>query len=147
MTLYVADTCSIISFYPEVFPNGNSITQDARDILSKGINDRYANVQISIPSVVFIEIFEKWLDSEEFVKKFYFDVYYPLRENPDVELREIDEEVLSALIKIGGNLSNHEINDKLVLASAIVLNCPLISSDGEIKKYVDATGAIPRVIA
>jgi hypothetical protein len=34
------------------------------------------------------------------------------------------------MIRIGGVLENHEINDKIILACAIMLECPLISFIG-----------------
>ena len=42
------------------------------------------NTKISIPSVVFVEIFEIWLREEEFAKKFYYEVFVPIIQSPNI---------------------------------------------------------------
>ncbi|MFZ2631813.1 MAG: hypothetical protein WA081_00670 [Desulfosalsimonadaceae bacterium] len=98
---------------------------------------------MSIPSIVFIEIFDKWLTSEEFSKKFYYDVFIQLKESPNIEIRPIDREVLENLIYIGGTLKDHDLHDKLILATAMTLEAPLITIDGAIIKYVLDCKTVP----
>ena len=147
MKLFVADTNALISYYSHIFGELDNLSLRARRILSDAIEDRSPFTKISFPSIVFVEIFEKWLVTEEFVKRFYFEVFQPLSENPNIELRVIDREVLENLSTIGENLEKHEIHDKLIVATAMSLQCPLISTDGEIHEYVERTRALPEVFS
>ena len=63
------------------------------------------------------------------------------------KIKSIDEEVLEAVLLIGGDLQDHEMHDKIILASAMALQCPLISSDGALKKYNAAAHAVPEVFS
>ena len=85
--------------------------------------------KFSIPSIVFIEIYEKWLCSNEFCRRVYYDVFEPLRKSHNIEIRETDKEVLHSLIIINPFLQNHDLHDKLILASALTLEASLITSD------------------
>lgn len=92
---------------------------------------------------MFVEIYEKWLKTEEFSRKFYYEIFSLLKQSPNVEVRPIDREVLENLIHIGGNLKNHDLHDKLVLASAIGLESPLITTDNDVINYVSKEKPIP----
>ena len=101
---------------------------------------------MSIPSVVFLEIFEQWIISEEFARKFHYEVYNIIIESPNIEIKPIEQEVLENLLEVRDNLSRHEINDKIIVASAMMLHCPIITTDPEIIKYVRKTPAIPSIL-
>src|SRR5258705_5474349 len=145
--LYVTDTNAIISHFNEVFDEPPILSNKANDIITQALNDASSDIRLSIPSVVFIEIFEAWFRTEEFARKFHYEVILRIDQAPNVEIRAIDREVLENLLAIGGTLENHDINDKLILASAIALQCPLISTDSSIIKYLAETGAIPVVLS
>lgn len=92
---------------------------------------------MSVPSIVFIEIYEKWLRSEEFSRKFFYEVFTPLKQSPNVEIRAIDQEVLENLLAVDGCLAKHSLHDKIVVASAITLECPIITFDERIIEFVE----------
>jgi rRNA-processing protein FCF1 len=144
--LYVCDTNGVIDYFHEVFDRGCNLSAKTRAIFSDALCSRGTDVRISVPAVVFVEIFEKWCRSEEFARKFLYEVYRRMADSPNIEIRPLDREVLECTIDIGGNLANHEMHDKLILGAAIALKCVLISSDTKIRDYVDETHVIPGVI-
>ena len=124
--LYVIDTSAFISYFNNVFGESSQISRRARDIVSDALFTISGSVRLSIPSIVFVEIFEKWLRNEEFNAKFYYEIYKIILESPNIEIKPIELEVLENLLIIGGNLRNHDLHDKIILASAMMLECPLI---------------------
>ena len=144
---YVIDTNSIISYFSDVFGQPKVLSSKAERLIAQAICNSSSIVRLSIPSIVFVEIYEKWFINEEFTQKFFYEVYTPIEQSPNIEIKPIEREVLENLNLIGGNLSRHEINDKLIVASAMMLNCPIITTDSEIMKYVQGNAAIPAVIS
>ncbi len=144
--LYVIDTCALISFFHEVFGEDPRLSPRATGIIGEAIYGTFTQLRVSIPSVVFIEIYEKWLRDEEFTRKFFYEVFTPITQSSNVEIKPIDREVLESLFSIGGNLAEHDVNDKIVLASAVMLATPLITLDEKITEYVKKSGVIPSVI-
>ena len=144
--LFVADTNAIIRYFKTVFNVSKELSTKAKKIISDSFDDN-ANIRLSIPSVVFLEIFEKWCRTSEQRSMIYYDVFIPIRDAQNIEIKPIDIEVLENLIYIGGELNDHDIHDKLVLASAMMLDCPLITSDAKIRTYVDKTRIIPGVFS
>ena len=152
-TLYVIDTNGLISFFAEVFayaPEFDStpvISRSTRHIIQQAVYSSGTEKLLSVPSIVFVEIFEKWLRSTEFRARFYYDVFLLLQASENVEIRSIDQEVLENLLAIDGCLQEHDLHDKIVVASAMTLKCPIITSDPEIIKFVaSATSPIPRAL-
>ena len=143
---YVIDTNALIYFYCDLFEQECRLSSKAIAIMRQGLSRNESLVRLSIPSVVFVEIYAKWLRDEEFAAKFYYEVFKPLTESPNVEVKPIEREVLENLISIGGILEKHEMHDKIILASAIMLKCRLISTDPVIEQYVADTGVIPAVL-
>lgn len=136
--LYVCDTCCLISYFNDIFePLGANIalTYNARSLMDSAIQPFECNVKISIPSVVFIEIFDKWLKKEENVKRFYFDAFLKLQNSPNIEIKTIEKAVLRNLVTIEDVLDRHEISDKIVVASALELDCSLFTTDTKIIEY------------
>ena len=149
---YVIDTNGIITFYDEVFiksplhGRSGSMSTNTRTVIQEAINPFEGGVLLSVPSIVFIEIYEKWLRTEEFFRKFFYEVFIPLKQSPNVEIRSLDQEVLENLLTVDGCLAEHDLHDKIVVASAITLECPLITSDDEIIKFVGkGEKSIPKV--
>jgi len=144
--LYVIGTCALISFFHEVFGEDARLSPRATAIIAEAVYSTFTQLRVSIPSVVFIEIYEKWLRDEEFSRKFFYEVFTPVTQSPNVEIKPIDQEVLESLLLIGGDLTEHDVNDKIVLASAVMLATPLITLDEKITDYVNESGVIPGVI-
>ena len=140
--LYVIDTNGLLSFFSEVFndaPGFNgapSISEKARNGIQEAVSPFEGGVLLSVPSIVFIEIYEKWLRSGEFFRKFFYEVFIPLKQSPNIEIRAIDQEVLENLLTVDGCLAEHDLHDKIVVASAMTLECIIITSDKKIIKFV-----------
>jgi PIN domain nuclease of toxin-antitoxin system len=150
--LYVIDTNGLISFFSDVFKDApefkkpKPLSKRARKTIQYAIFPSDGRVLLSVPSMVFIEIYEKWLRTEEFIRKFFFEVFTPLKESPNVEIRAIDQEVLENLLNVDGCLAKHDLHDKIVVASAITLECPIITFDCKIIEFVgNGERKIPKV--
>ena len=146
MKLYVCDTNSVIDYFDDLFDVESRLSARTRAIFSDALRSRETDVRVSVPGIVFVEIFDKWCRTEEFARKFHYEVYRRMTESPNIEIRPLDREVLECMMNIGGNLADHEMHDKVILASAIALHCVLISSDTGIRACNELTHAIPGVI-
>jgi PIN domain nuclease of toxin-antitoxin system len=150
---YVIDTNGLISFFAGVFEeifgfdDSTLISKRARNAIQEAVYFSEGDVLLSVPSIVFIEIYEKWLRSEEFFRKFFYEVFIPLKQSPNVEIRAIDQEVLENLLAVDGCLAEHDLHDKIVVASAMTLECPIITVDNKIIEFVGSgKGKIPNVL-
>lgn len=150
--LYVIDTCALISFFDEVFRHAPRYVRSPRlsnraaDIIATAVYSGSTQIRLSIPSVVFIEIYEKWLRTEEFCRMFLYEVFAPLKKSANVEIRPTDREVLETLLYIRGTLTDHDLHDRIILASAMALNAPLITTDGRLNEYVKTNPVVPDVL-
>jgi hypothetical protein len=79
--LYVIDTNSLVAYFHSVFETEQRLSKRAIKILQSALSPRETTTKISIPSVVFVEIFEKWFRDEEFARKFYYEVFVPINES------------------------------------------------------------------
>ena len=151
--LYVIDTCAIISFYEPVFVGapgyGGSqpLSIGVGSLISEAIHSDTTKVRLSIPSIVFVEIWQKWLKTEEFCQKFFYEVFVPLEKCENVEIRPTDREVFEHLLLIGGSLERHDIHDRLILATAIALEATLVTTDEVVTAYVEETKLLPAVMS
>lgn len=151
--LYVADTNSLIAFFHRVFSyapdfhGAPTLSRNTEAIIEQSVFSPSSLVRLSIPSVIFFEIHEKWLRTEEFLRRFYYDVFVVLRDAPNVEIRPIDKEILGNLIRIGGCLAAHDLHDKLVVATAMTLECHLITTDTVIQQFVKLDGTVPDTLS
>ena len=143
MALYVSDTNALISYFSEVFEQEPVVSSKALSLIGSALSTSESEYKLSVPSVVFIEIYEKWCDEGERLAKIYWNVFRVLAESPNVEIKPIEREVLENLMQI--NL-RHEMHDKIILASAMMLDCPLITSDLTIIDYVEKNKVIPAII-
>lgn len=144
--IYVTDTNSIIRYFHEMFGVSGRLSKRADSLIRQALSEHPSEVKLSIPSIVFVEIFDQWFTNEEDARKLQYEVFEVILKSPNVEVKPIEQEVLEKLLTIGGNLSNHEINDKIIVASAMTLNCPIITTDSEIIKYVRKYRVIPSVV-
>lgn len=145
--LYVLDTTSLISHFDRVFLRPSAISAEARTLIDVALSAEPQRVQLSIPSVVFVEVFEKWLNDEEFAAKFYYEVMIPILNSPNIEIKPIEREVLENLLLIGAELADHDVHDKVILASAMMLKRPLITSDRKVIQFVKKYKVLPSVVS
>lgn len=132
----VVDTTAVISYFSHVFEKGSQIEKEGISI----INDAFTSddkIIMIIPSIVFVEIFDKWFleRNEEFRDKFMAEVFLPIQNSNNIEIREIDDEVIEEFIKLYDKDIALEQHDKIVLASAIVLKADLITSDKKLISF------------
>ncbi len=144
--LYVADTNSIIRFFRNFFNQPQKLSRRAQRIFEDAILPYNTDIRLSIPSVVFVELYEKWLKTEEVSAKFRYEVFQQISDSPNIEIKPIEKEVLECMTQIRDRLQNHDLHDKIIVASAIMLQCPIITADTVIRKYVEETRVIPEVI-
>lgn len=150
--LYVIDTCALISFFYHVFvfaqgyEGSPQLSKRTNNLIAEAIYSEWTQVRLSIPTVVFVEIFEKWFHSEEFCRLFFYEIFSLLKRSENIEICPIDREVLENVIQIGGPLKRRDLHDRLILASAIALSVPLITTDEEITNYVNVTQVIPHIL-
>jgi len=142
---YVMDTNAVISYFKEVFNQPSKISRKAINLINKAF-DVESNVRISIPSMAFIEIYDNLLNDEEILKKFRLDVFVKIKEASNFEIKSLEKEVIENILKIKDDYINLENHDKIFLASAMMLKCPLITSDVMITDYVKYYKVIPAVI-
>jgi predicted nucleic acid-binding protein len=140
----VVDTTAIISYFDSIFEKPSQISRRGLDFLHEAFRSE-SDILLSIPSIVFVEIFDKWVVSDEFRAMFVAEVLEMVSQAPNIEIKPIDAEVLEKFLCLGRatRLDNH---DKLILASAMMLEWPLITSDRNIIKYVKRHKVLPSII-
>ncbi len=143
---YVIDTNSLIFYFNKIFGEPDKLSAKARLLIERAVSSSESDIKLSIPAVVLVEIFEKWIRTEEFGAKFHYEVFSLISQSPNIEIKPIEREVLENLLKIGAELRNHDLHDKIILASAMMLECPLITTDNKIIEYVRKYHVIPGII-
>jgi len=140
---YVIDTNALISYHAELFEETPKLSRKALNIIEQGITYSHNSynpnrIILFIPSIVFVEIFEKWFrgTDEEFRKEFISTVYQPLSNAENIEIREIDREVVEKFMTLSDPEINLENRDRVILASALSLQADIITSDAKISRYV-----------
>lgn len=147
---FVIDTTTLISYFYEVFGKRSQISANGLSFVEKVFQGK-DNYLMIIPSTVFVEIFDKWFrgrdyESDELRAKIIAQIYKPVKDNPNIQIREIDQEVLEKLLSLHDSTINLENRDKIILASAVTLNAALITSDRKIKRYYQKHRPIPQLI-
>lgn len=147
MKMYVVDTTALVSYYSDVFELDCKISEDAISIIESGIINE--EVKLIIPNVVFVEIFAKFFFKEEMKARIIAEVFKPLKEKHNIAFMPLEREVLENFIQIvdieaAYNFDNH---DKQVLATAMMFNCPLITSDRRLYRYNRRKSIVPIVIS
>lgn len=143
---YVLDTTSLISINYNLFSRDQILTKETFEFLNDVITNKNSSIRLSIPSVVFLEIHNKFFIEDEFRLQFFYDVYTPLADANNIEIRPIDKEILELTLGLGGALKDHEINDKIIVSSAIALECPLITTDTIIRNFSEDNPDILKII-
>lgn len=147
MNRFVVDTSALISYFAAVFQRPSQLSEKGLRIMELGLEKD--KVILIIPSVVFVEIFKKWFVSEETSRKIRYEVYERIKAQPNVEIKPLEQEVLENFLMIidiepDYNFDNH---DKQVLASAMMLQAPLITSDSKLIRYNKRKRVIPDIIS
>jgi hypothetical protein len=144
---YVFDTVSFINYYSDFFQEEDRLSPRIRREIDRCLSEDYVNHKIIIPSVVFVEIFQKQLNTSdrEIAPRFKYEVFIPLADNDDVEIKGIEKEVLKVYSRIDNSVVKLETHDKIILASAAQVDGILISNDSKIKEYVESTNLVELV--
>ena len=143
--LYVADTNAIIAAFPRIFNRPLILSKKTLRLVLRAFHKDYS-VRLSIPSVVFIELYDKWCRRPEASRAIYYEVFVTARESDVVEIRELDAEIVEIMTSFDDSIVNLESHDKIALAAAVALRAPLITSDRKIRRYVAMTNVIPAVL-
>lgn len=147
MNRFVVDTTSVISYFSDVFGESSQISQHALNLIDKAFHED--SILLIFPSIIFVEIFKKWFINEEEAAKIRIEVLERIKNRGNMEIKPLEKEVLENFIKIQDiepnyNFDNH---DKQVLASAMMLQCPLITSDLRLIRYNKRKKVIPKIIS
>jgi len=144
---FVVDTTSLISYFSGVFGESSQISQHALNLIDRAFYED--SILLIFPSIVFVEIFKKWFVSEAKAAQIRFEVLERIKNRGNMEIKPLEREVLENFIKIQDiepkyNFDNH---DKQILASAMMLQCPLITSDLRLIRYNKRKKVIPKIIS
>jgi PIN domain nuclease of toxin-antitoxin system len=142
---YVVDTTSIISYFNNIFGGTAKISRDALRIIEIAFK-RDSDIKLSIPSIVFVEIFDKWFINEEKAAVIRSEIMSLIVERPNIEIKPVEKEVLENFIKINDDFIKFDNHDKIILASSMMLQWPLITSDSKIIRYNNKYKVIPNII-
>lgn len=144
-SLYVVDTCALISYFENVFEQESSISDESIKIIDRAFHGM--ETKLIFPSTVFVELCLKWFKTEEMAKKVEIEVFRRIQGRGNMEIQPFDTVVLQSFIRIRNIERNHNFDnhDKQILAAAMAMNCPLISSDKRIRRYNIRNAVIPRV--
>ncbi len=143
---FVVDTSALISYFPEIFNDeAPTISQKSIDILDKGFYSK--DVLLIFPVTVFIEIFKKWFTTDERAEKIKVEVFYRIKSEENMEIQPFDREILENFILITDIEKNHNFDnhDKQILAAAMAMQCPLITSDQRLIRYNRKKNVIPLI--
>lgn len=143
--IFVTDTVSLVSYFSKEFQDTRKLSKKARTIIDNALSTYSIKVKLSIPSVVFVEMYDKWFRNEETAERLRYEVFNVITRSPNIEIKPIEKEVLENVLTIGDELDRHDMHDKIILASAIMLNCPIITIDTEIIGYLKKHPIIPYI--
>ena len=142
---FVFDTVGFINYHHDFFNEKSSLSANVIDDIEKCFSPDFINYKLIIPSIVFVEIFDKQLGNDEKAAKFKYEILSKYLYCDDVEIKALDKEVLEIYYGINDNVIQLETHDKIILSSTIQMKGKLISNDGKIKTYVDATNVVELV--
>jgi len=144
---YIVDTTTIISYFAKIFDVKCVISKQGIDIIEKAFENN--STILLIPSIVFIEIFSKKFISPEIAAKIRYNVYEKVKACENISIEPIDQEVMEHFIRIVDiekdyNFDNH---DKIIFATAMKYQVPLITSDLRLIRYNNKKKLIPQIIS
>ncbi|MFE3868003.1 PIN domain-containing protein [Flavobacterium sp. LS2P90] len=147
--IYVIDTNAIISYFADIFVGSDiSISGTSLEIIDSAFKNNN-EIKLIIPACVFIEIFIKWFKNEEVASKIISEVYLRIKEKDNMEIQPLDREILENYIKIKDIELDHNFDghDKQVFASAMTMECKLITSDRRLIRYNKRKNMIPGILS
>jgi len=84
-----------------MFGQEDKISTYARHLITRALS-KDSSILISIPSVVFLELYDKWINNEEFARKFYYNIFIPIINAENIEIRSIDREIITHMLELDG---------------------------------------------
>ena len=120
----------------------NSFSSEALSFINKAFTSSFSNIKIVIPNVVFIEIYDKYFNNEEWTNKFKYEFYLPIvkgSEDVKIHISSIDQEIIENIFDCYIDEDNADLHDKLILATSLkykAQNVFLFSSDSKVKKII-----------
>lgn len=145
--LYVVDTCAVISYFSNIFEGDVSISDKSLEIIDLAFHSN--EIKLIFPSAIFIELFVKWFKNEEIAARIKTEVYLRIKNQENMQIRILDRETLENYIKIqnietGFGFDGH---DKQIFASAMTMECKLITSDERLIRYNKEHNLIAGIIS
>lgn len=133
--LYVVDTSALISYFSNVFEANISISQSSIELIDLAFHSN--EIKLIFPSAVFIELFVKWFKNPEISARIKAEVYYRIKNRENMQIRTFDRETLENYMKIKNieEKYNFDGHDKQIFASAMTMECGLITSDERLIRY------------
>jgi len=119
---YVTDTHSLVWYFSE---NLNRISKKALKVFDRTVKEG----TIIIPTVVLAEIM--YISKKGRIPITFAETLERIEKNENFEIIPLDIDILKSANDIDCDL---EMHDKLIVATAIFFNAPLITKDQEIKK-------------
>lgn len=143
---YIIDTTGLMSYFANVFEIKSKISKDAINVINEAFEEN--KHILLIPSIVFIEIFSKQFTTPERAAKIRYAVYEKIKSCENISIEAIDQEVLECFIQIRDveNNYNFDNHDKIIFATAIKYQAPLITSDLRLIRYNKRKKLIPNII-
>ena len=143
---YTIDTTALMSYFSDTFQIECKISKDAINIIGEAFDENKHIIQI--PSIVFVEIFSKQFTTPEKAAQIRYVVYEKIRCCENVSIEAIDKELLECFIQITDIEANHNFDnhDKIIFATAMKYQNPLITSDLRLIRYNRRKRLIPGII-
>lgn len=142
---FVVDSCALFSYFRDDLSAVNSMSNKALCIIDNVFNKSGHSVLI-IPSVVFIELFDKFVRDEKRRAMIYYEIIVRIINNGNIEIRPIDFEVLEQFERLGSVGISFENRDRIILATALSLDTYILSSDSKILEYFKSINKPHRVL-
>ena len=96
--------------------------------------------------VIIRKVDSETLKDEEFRAKVRAEVIYPVLRAPNIEIRELGEEVLQVFLSLHYYNVNLENRDKIIMSYAVMLEAKLITYDEKIIQLNETNHLIYEVI-
>lgn len=133
--MYVLDTNSLISYFSSILNVDGSISKKSLKIIDNAF--KFNSPKLILPTIVLVELFHKFCKNEEITALIKYEIYFRIKNQPNMEIQVFDKEILENFIKIRNiedefKFDNH---DRQVFAAAMTMDCPLISSDSKLIRY------------
>jgi hypothetical protein len=142
---FVFDTVAFINYHCDFFNEKSILSARVIEDVKKCLSPDFVDHKLIIPSIVFVEIFDKQLRSDEKAAKFKYEILSQYLNCDDVEIKNLDREILEIYYNLNNNIIQLETHDKIVLSSAIQMEAKLITNDRKIKTYIEETKQIELV--